>query len=205
MEKWFTIKKLTNHIWGIGEFRHFEEVISYLMIGKKEALLFDTGLGIHNIKKVVEIITKKKLFIINSHRHFDHIGGNKYFSKNYFVKKKSKILKIDPYCFNIIKTPGHSPDSICLHEKKLGFLFSGDTLYPGPIYLQLPESDFSSYKKSLKKLSRLKIKKIFPSHNNFIFSKSDFSLLIKTVMNIKHTKKIKKIYIRGKLSLLFSN
>lgn len=78
-KNWFTIKNIHHNIYGIGEFGHFEEVISYLFIGKAKALLFDTGMGIGDIKKVVDSLTDLPLTVINSHCHFDHIGGNKSF------------------------------------------------------------------------------------------------------------------------------
>jgi glyoxylase-like metal-dependent hydrolase (beta-lactamase superfamily II) len=65
----------------------------------------------------------------------------------------------------VIHSPGHSPDSICLYEKSKGWLFSGDTLYRGPIYLDFPESNIKLYKKTLKKLSGLNLKILFPGHN----------------------------------------
>ena len=163
---WFTVKKLANNIWGIGEFKHREKAISYLLIGKKKALLFDTGLGIKGLKKRIDKITKLPVEVINSHSHYDHIGNNHEFNKIIYGKNK-RALKIDPFDLQIIKTPGHTPDSICVYDKKNCFLLTGDTLYPGPIYLHLKESKFADYQKSLKKLLKLKIKIIYPGHNNF--------------------------------------
>lgn len=165
-KKWFTVKKLYPNIWGIGEFKHPEEVISYFFVGDNQALLFDTGLGIENIYKVVKSITNLPIIVVNSHYHYDHIGGNKYFQK--IVKlKNSSTLVISPFKFIIIPTPGHTPDSICLFEKKMELLLSGDTFYPGPIYLHFKESKFKDFKKSIDKLSKLPIKFILPGHNRF--------------------------------------
>lgn len=219
-DKWYTTCEVSKNIWGIGEFGHKEKVISYLIIGKKQALLFDTGMGIGNIKEVVKKITNLPPFIINSHTHFDHIGGNhlfdnillfnnpvslknaktgfteksmfgahkktsfvqplpitfeaeKYIIQPYkWVKKidENEIIDLGSFCFKVVHTPGHSPDSICLYDTQKGILFSGDTLYPGNLYLQLPESDITIYKKSLKKLIALpNLKYIFPAHNAFSF------------------------------------
>ena len=79
-KKWFTVKNLFPDIWGIAEFNHFEKVVSYLFVGDKKALLFDTGMGIGGIEKEVARITKLPITVINSHCHFDHIGGNYVFS-----------------------------------------------------------------------------------------------------------------------------
>jgi glyoxylase-like metal-dependent hydrolase (beta-lactamase superfamily II) len=182
---WFTVKKINKNIWGIGEFKHPEEVISYLILGEKRALLFDTGLGIGNIKNEVKKITSMPVVVINSHRHFDHIGGNPLFKK-ICNQQKQKSIALKPFKFKIIKTPGHSPDSICLYESKKQWLFSGDTLYPGPIYLHLQESNLSDYKKTLRKLLKLRISKIFPAHNDFYFPKKN----LRSIYRIISTKKI---------------
>jgi glyoxylase-like metal-dependent hydrolase (beta-lactamase superfamily II) len=204
-DDWFTVKKLDKFIWGIGEFNHPEEVISYLIVGRKEALLFDTGLGLFSIKKIVEKITKNRVLMINSHSHYDHIGGNKYFTENTIVNKNQDSIKINPFLFKVIKTPGHTPDSICLYEKKLGYLFSGDTLYLGPIYLQMTESNISDYKKSINKLLRLNIKKIFAAHNEFYFPVSYLKEIKDTLSKVKNIGSIKKLKIKKNLSLLFKD
>src|SRR3989344_7185679 len=104
---WFTVKQINENIWGVGEFKHFEEVISYLIIGQKKALLFDTGLGIKNIKEEILKITNLPIVVINSHNHFDHVGGNKLFNK-ILNPSKQRIIELNPFSFEIIHTPGHS-------------------------------------------------------------------------------------------------
>jgi glyoxylase-like metal-dependent hydrolase (beta-lactamase superfamily II) len=53
-----------------------EEVISYLILGKQKALLFDTGMDISDIRKLVTELTKLPVIVLNSHTHNDHVGGN---------------------------------------------------------------------------------------------------------------------------------
>ncbi len=165
-KNWFTIKKLYTNIWGIGEFNHSEKVISYLFVGENQALLFDTGLGIADIKQVVDKLTSLPVLVINSHHHWDHIGGNKAFSR-LLRPLEDKIINIEPFELMVITTPGHTPDSICLYEKEKGLLFSGDTFYPGSIYLHFRESNLKDYKKTIKRLVKLDINWIFPGHNSF--------------------------------------
>ncbi len=73
---WFEVYKLPNQVFAIYEPHHFQEVISFLVIGSEKALLVDTGMGIKNIKAVVEELTKLPLLVVNTHTHFDHIGDN---------------------------------------------------------------------------------------------------------------------------------
>jgi len=77
---WFLVYKLENDVFAIYEPRQWQEVISYLILGKEKALLFDTGNGIGKISGVVNELTSLPVLILNSHTHFDHIGGNSEFS-----------------------------------------------------------------------------------------------------------------------------
>ena len=49
------------------------------MCGTKRALLIDTGLGVANIKEVVDKLTTLPIFVVTTHVHWDHIGGHQYF------------------------------------------------------------------------------------------------------------------------------
>ncbi|MCL2285261.1 MAG: hypothetical protein FWC32_02735 [Firmicutes bacterium] len=53
---WFLVQPLPNNVFAIMEPHHFKEVISYLIIGKMSALLFDTGAGIANIAEIVKML-----------------------------------------------------------------------------------------------------------------------------------------------------
>lgn len=49
----------------------------------------------------------------------------------------------------VIFTPGHSPGSICLLDKKNRILFTGDTFFPGPLYAYPEDVDIDLYRKSI--------------------------------------------------------
>jgi glyoxylase-like metal-dependent hydrolase (beta-lactamase superfamily II) len=82
----FKVYKLRPNIYSIREFADFEDVNCYLVIGERAALLFDTGLGMGNIKTVVSRLTDLPLIVINSHTHYDHINGNYLFDSVMIVK-----------------------------------------------------------------------------------------------------------------------
>ncbi len=49
--------------------------------GTEKAVLIDTGLGIANIKEIIDRLTTLPIMIATTHIHWDHIGGHKYFDK----------------------------------------------------------------------------------------------------------------------------
>lgn len=77
--EWFEVYEIEPGIWAIYEPFQWQEVISYLIIGNDSALLFDTGNGLANIRTIVDQLTQKPIQVLNSHSHFDHIGGNHQF------------------------------------------------------------------------------------------------------------------------------
>jgi glyoxylase-like metal-dependent hydrolase (beta-lactamase superfamily II) len=70
---WFAIQRLREGVYLIAEPMH---VNSYLIVGSRRAVLFDTGLGIAPIRPYIEAITDRPLTVVNSHHHFDRVGGN---------------------------------------------------------------------------------------------------------------------------------
>lgn len=49
------------------------------IVWDKRAILIDTGLGVSNIREVIDGLTKLPVTVITTHVHWDHIGGHKYF------------------------------------------------------------------------------------------------------------------------------
>ena len=81
MENWFTVEKLDRDTFAISEYQHWEETHCYLLCGRKKALLIDTGLGVSNLREVVESLTPLPVFVATTHVHWDHIGGHRLFAR----------------------------------------------------------------------------------------------------------------------------
>ncbi|HUU41629.1 MAG TPA: MBL fold metallo-hydrolase [Desulfatiglandales bacterium] len=66
----------------------------------------------------------------------------------------------------LIKTPGHSPDSVCLYNRAEHILISGDTILNmrGSGELNKFCSDYEAIKESFNALLPLKIKALYPGH-----------------------------------------
>jgi glyoxylase-like metal-dependent hydrolase (beta-lactamase superfamily II) len=80
-QDWFQVYRVGEGVFAITEPFQFQETISYLIVGSTEALLFDTGLGIGRISGVAEELTPLPVTVLNSHTHFDHVGGNAEFDR----------------------------------------------------------------------------------------------------------------------------
>lgn len=80
---WFTVERIDAQTYAISEYGHWEQVHSYLVIGDHLAVLIDTGLGIGDIKTVVEQLTSLPVKVLTTHVHWDHIGGHGSFSEVY--------------------------------------------------------------------------------------------------------------------------
>ena len=79
MKDWFTVEKIDTDTFAISEYGHWEETHCYLLCGTEKAVLIDTGLGIANIKKIIDSLTTLPIMVVTTHIHWDHIGGHKYF------------------------------------------------------------------------------------------------------------------------------
>ena len=90
---WFEVYEVETDVWAIYEPFQWQEVISYLIVGSDSALLFDTGNGIGDIKVIVDQLTDKPVQVLNSHSHFDHIGGNYQFQKVLSPSTKFSVSK----------------------------------------------------------------------------------------------------------------
>lgn len=72
----FVVHKLTNSLYAIGEPTYYQKNYSYLLVGEKQALMFDAGANQkEDITEVIRTITDKPLSVLPSHLHFDHLGG----------------------------------------------------------------------------------------------------------------------------------
>jgi glyoxylase-like metal-dependent hydrolase (beta-lactamase superfamily II) len=110
-DSWFEVYKVAPSVFAIYEPHQFEETISYLIVGDKKALLFDTGMGISNLRKVTSGLTQLPIVVLNSHTHNDHVGDNWQFPTIYgmdsdFTRANARGSKKDAQA-------ELSPDAIC--------------------------------------------------------------------------------------------
>ncbi len=121
---------------------------SYLIIDQKDktACVVDPS----EANPIINFLKKNKInlkYILNTHHHYDHIGGNLELKKKYNAKiigfegDKHRIPEIDYYLkdkevwkknnfeFKVFHIPGHTSGHICFNFYKEKILFTGDTLF----------------------------------------------------------------------------
>lgn len=111
---------------------------------------------------------KKAWLVLHSHSHSDHHQGDSQFKGHEnitivepnseavnaffnFEQQKNHRVNIDlgQRKISIFAIPGHQEDSIAIYDHHTKWLLTGDTLYPGYIYVK----DWQEYRKSIAKLS----------------------------------------------------
>jgi len=99
--------------------------------------------------------------------HFDPADYDIRPSRANQLLEDGEFLELGGRRLQVLHTPGHSPGSICLWSEEEGLLFTGDTVYAGPLYVQLENSDFLTYYESMKRLADLapSLRLVLPGHN----------------------------------------
>jgi glyoxylase-like metal-dependent hydrolase (beta-lactamase superfamily II) len=137
-----------------------------------------------NLEKIFDFLEKNKIsakFIINTHTHFDHVLGNDQVAEitraaivqhemSTLKKDKSvregEIINIGNVELEVLYTPGHSEDSICLIVNK-EYIITGDTLFVGNIgRVDLLGSSPDNMYDSLSRVAKLEDSLVvYPGHN----------------------------------------
>jgi len=73
-------------------------------------------------------------------------------------------LQVGGFCFEVVPTPGHTPDHVCLFEPQLGWLFAGDLYVDDRLDAQLPDVDGPHWIASLQRAASLGVRVLFDGH-----------------------------------------
>lgn len=159
---------------------NFEAPFLYLLFGKTQVLLIDSGAGGLKIRPSVDQVIADwrrrhgnqpiHLVVAHSHGHGDHHAGDDEFRD----RPDTEVVGLKPEevaaffglanwpsqtghydlggrVLDIIPTPGHQIAHIMVYDARTRLLFSGDTLYPGRLYV--PVDQFPVFRASADRLA----------------------------------------------------
>ena len=89
MSDWFQIREVKEDIFCIEEPGHVQ---SYLINGDSHSALIDTGMGFCDIRSAIEPLLREQIIVLNTHWHFDHIGGNPLFEKIGIARNEGHLI-----------------------------------------------------------------------------------------------------------------
>jgi glyoxylase-like metal-dependent hydrolase (beta-lactamase superfamily II) len=95
LSPWFEVYRVAPGTFALLEPSHYEEVISYLILGSDRAVLFDTGMGIGNIQAEAGRLTGLPVIVVNSHCHYDHIGDNYRYTEIWAFDHDGEVARIE--------------------------------------------------------------------------------------------------------------
>jgi len=139
---------------------HFEAPFLFLIKGDRESFLFDSGATpTGSLRAIVDelIGPETALIVAHSHAHGDHVAGDGQFAERprtdvvgHSPSEVASFFGIDPWPtglvsrdlggrrLTILPIPGHEPASIAVYDSATGLLLTGDTFYPGRLYVNDP-------------------------------------------------------------------
>ncbi|HWC97312.1 MAG TPA: MBL fold metallo-hydrolase [Candidatus Sulfopaludibacter sp.] len=156
---------------------NYEKPFLYLIFGKDKALLEDTGAGKSDAARVVADVIAKwsaakgrgpiPLIVAHSHAHGDHVAGDAGFrgmpnttmvpltveaTREFFAISQwpdgAGQIDLGDRILDVIPIPGHDTLSIAFYDRQTGILLTGDSLYPGRLYVR----DFPEFVRSTNRL-----------------------------------------------------
>lgn len=155
----------------------FEAPFIYVLVGRSNILVLDTGdiedpsdFSLYETVRSVlgqGVIADKEILVIHSHSHGDHYRGDAHFVgkpkvtmvnptgddvRSFFDFKEwpngQASVELGGRTLIVIPTPGHQEEAITLYDPQTKWLLTGDTLYPGYIYVK----NWEEYKSSIMRL-----------------------------------------------------
>jgi hydroxyacylglutathione hydrolase len=161
----------TLHIIRQNKCKTFEAPFIYVIEGDTKALAIDTGATTTTTLRdsVRGLIGTKQLIVAHSHAHGDHKAGDATFSgqpnTTLVATSLSAIqaqfsiatwptspgtIDLGGRVLDVLGIPGHEAQHIAIYDRKTGMLFTGDSLYPGLLFI----NDWATYRTSIKRLAQ---------------------------------------------------
>ncbi|MBR3312142.1 MAG: MBL fold metallo-hydrolase [Solobacterium sp.] len=179
------IGKVRDGVWQLNEENYVD---SWLVTGRKEAVLIDSLQYNTDLYDRIRSITDLPLKVLLTHGHGDHAGRSlEVFAQHdvpvymdpadgfltgglsFHPLHEGDLFDLGGVVLETISCRGHTPGSAVFLDREREYLFSGDSVGSGGFWLQLPHSlPLASFREELIKLMKItenmKDLRIYPGH-----------------------------------------
>lgn len=157
---------------------NYEKPFLYLLVGRDRALLLDTGAGGVDVATPIDSLVRAAaarharptidLVVAHTHAHGDHVAGDTQFVRRPHITlvgrdtasvrrffgiarwpDDSAVFDLGDRVLDVLPIPGHQPTSIAVYDRRTGVLLTGDTFYPGRLYVR----DTAAFARSIARLA----------------------------------------------------
>jgi hydroxyacylglutathione hydrolase len=151
---------------------HFEAPFIYVLFGEHTVFVQDTGAtedpALYEAVRKLVAQRERRILVTHSHSHGDHTAGDAQFRgkpgvtlvepdgaavRAYFKLAKwpegSASVDLGARQLVVLPVPGHQDESLAVYDAKTGWLLTGDTVYPGLLYIR----DWDTYRASIGRLA----------------------------------------------------
>lgn len=146
---------------------NYEKPFLYLLIGTDEAMLLDTGASGANVRPTIDALMQGRvtstggplpLLVLHTHGHGDHVAGDGFLAtrpNTRLVPAQAAAIAqffglvwptgtaqydLGARAIDIVPIPGHESAHIAVYDRRTGILLTGDTLYPGRLYVSAQQA-----------------------------------------------------------------
>lgn len=170
----------------------YEAPFIYLLIGRTNALLIDTGaVADAKIMPLAETVSslmansgsRVPLMVVHTHGHLDHRSGDEQFralpdvevvptdlesvkSRLGIANWPNEVGQIDlgDRVIDVIPTPGHYRSHVAYYDRQTALLFSGDFILPGRLLIEDTNADLASARRVVEFAEQHPITYVFGAH-----------------------------------------
>ncbi len=177
------------YVWG----KAFRDTSNSYLIVAEDIILVDPGryksfANLYGLMRNDGFRTDRVDIVLNTHLHLDHCESNRLFCRHgalqsFYRWKRLPDVELsevaDRNGFEVIHTPGHSPDSVTIYLPESEAVISGDLIFENgiPGRTDLPESDARTMISSLELVQSYEPKYVLPGHGRIVEGREGIAAL----------------------------
>ena len=196
--------KIRENIWQIEE---DDGVRCTLVKGSELSLLIDTGYGRRNLRAFVEENIGTPYFVINSHGHPDHMGGNHWFDAVYALKEEwdvieyfeenkpikyelkelqiGQLISLGDLTIEVVSLAGHTKGSVGFLVKEERLLIAGDALNEGLWLFNYGSLSMGALYDTIKSTMELDFSTYLCGHSDMEYNREKLESHLRNIENLK--------------------